>query len=454
MMAFVMKYRRLFIGLIAGVVLALMLAFFLARDQHLYSPAPASLEALPDWIATGEGEASNFGYSVATAGDVNGDGYVDVVIGADRYRQWTGRIYVYLGSASGLSATPIFVATGEGGNNHFGYSVDTAGDVNGDGYDDVIVGAYHYKEFTGRVYVYAGNANGLGTTPVFTVTGEKPNTYFGRSVGAAGDVNGDGYDDVIVGAQAYDSWTGRVYVYTGSPDGLAATPIFTASGEGPSNSFGRCAGTAGDVNGDGYSDIVIGAHSYGDFQGRVYVYAGSADGIGATPAFTATGEQANSHFGYSAGTAGDVNKDGYDELFVGADGQSNNQGSVYVYAGSVSGLSAIPIFTVTGEGEHNHFGHSVSTAGDVNGDGYDDVIVGAYGYSDSTGRVYVYPGNADELSITPIFSATGEDPSSSFGRSVGTAGDVNGKGHTDLIIGACGYDDYTGRAYIYLGEGE
>jgi hypothetical protein len=208
------------------------------------------------------------------------------------------------------------------------------------------------------------------------------------------------------------------------------------------------------VNGDGYSDVVVGAHGYGDFEGRIYVYPGSADGLGPVPTFTATGEQVNDHFGYSAGTAGDVNRDGYDDIIVGASGQGKNTGSVYVYAGSSDGLSATPIFTATGEGEHNDFGYSLSTAGDTNGDGYDDVIVGAYHYNDSTGRVYVYPGNANGLSITPILSVTGEGPASSFGRSVGTAGDVNGKGHADLVIGACGYDEYTGRAYLYLGEGE
>jgi hypothetical protein len=449
-----MKSRRLLIGWMVGVVLALTLVVFLILDRCANAPSFASLDSCPDWMATGEGEANNFGYRVAAAGDVNGDGYADVVVGADRYKQFTGRTYVYLGSASGLSATPIFTATGEGSNNHFGYAVDTAGDVNGDGYDDIIVGAYHYREFTGRVYVYAGNANGLSATPVLTITGEGPNIYFGRAVGAAGDVNGDGYDDVIVGAQAYDNWTGRVYVYAGIPSGLDANPIFIASGEGPADSFGRSVGAVGDVNGDGYSDVVVGAHGYGDFHGRIYVYAGSADGLGAAPMFTATGEEANSHLGYSAGTAGDVNKDGYDDLIVGAHCRGNNRGWVYVYAGSSNGLSATPIFTATGEGEHNHFGFAVSTAGDANGDGYDDVIVGAYHHNDATGRVYVYPGNARGLSITPIFSATGEGAANSFGRSVGTAGDVNGKGHADLVVGACGYDDYTGRAYVYLGEGE
>jgi hypothetical protein len=447
-----MKTRWWLIGSMGGVALALMLALLLALDRNASSPAHAPMDAAPDWIATGEREANNFGYSVNTAGNVNGDGYADVVVGADRYKQFTGRAYVYLGNASGLSVTPVFTATGEDVNNHFGYSVDTAGDVNGDGYDDIIVGAYHYKEFTGRVYVYAGNADGLSATPVVTITGEGPNIYFGRSVGAAGDVNGDGYDDVIVAAQAYDNWTGRVYVYAGSRSGLGETPIFVGDGEGPSNSFGRCVGTAGDVNADGYSDVVVGAPGYDDFQGRIYVYTGSADGLGAVPTFTATGEGVNGQFGYSAGAAGDVNGDGYDDLIVGANRQSKNTGWVYLFAGSSEGLSAPPIFTAIGEGEQDQFGYSVSTAGDMNADGYDEVAVGAYHYNDSTGRVYVFSGNANGLSITPILSVTGEGPASSFGRSVGTAGDVNGKGHADLVIGACGYDNYTGRAYLYLGE--
>ncbi len=447
-----MKTGRSLIGWIGRAALALSLASILSLGQGACSPASAPLDTSPDWTATGEGQANNFGISVAAAGDVNGDGFADVVVGADRYKQFTGRAYVFLGSAGGLSATPVFTATGETDNNHFGYSVDTAGDVNGDGYDDIIVGAYHYREFTGRVYIYGGSANGPIAAPIRTLTGEVPKSYFGRAVAAAGDVNGDGYDDVIVGAPAYDDWTGRVYVYPGSPGGVGATPMFVAGGEGRSNSFGRCVGTAGDVNGDGYSDVVVGANGYGGFRGRVYVYTGSAHGLGAQPSFTATGEAIDGQFGYSAGTAGDVNGDGYDDLLVGASRQSNSTGSVYVFAGSSQGLSAAPIFTATGEGEQDQFGYSVSAAGDANGDGYDDIIVGAYHYDDSTGRAYVFAGNAGGLSPTPIVCLTGEGPASSFGRSVSTAGDVNRKGRADLVVGACGYDHYTGRVYVYLGE--
>ncbi len=447
-----MKIRKLFIGIFLGVVLVLMLALLLDHHPQVFSPASAPLEVIPDWIANGEEQDNHFGYSVTKAGDVNGDGYSDIVIGADRYKQFTGRVYVYLGSSEGLSATPAFTATGEGVNNHFGYAVDSAGDVNGDGYDDIIVDAYHNNGFTGRVYVYAGGPKGLSANPIFTATGEGRNTYFGRSVGAAGDVNGDGYDDVIVGAQGYGNWAGKIYVFAGCPAGLDATPIFTATGESSSDSFGRSIGTVGDLNGDGYADVVIGAPSYADFTGRIYIYTGSTDGLSNHLTLTITGEEVKDQFGYSVGTAGDVNKDGYDDLIIGADGYGNNSGRIYVYTGSINGLNSTPIFTITGEAENNHFGYAVSTSGDMNGDGNADIIVGAYQYNGSTGRVYAYPGTTSGLGSSPILIATGEDPASSFGRSVGTAGDVNGDGYDDIIVGALAYNHWTGRVYVYFGK--
>lgn len=272
-----MKTRRLLIGLMAGVVLVLALALFLVLDRHAYSPASAPLEASPDWIATGEGEASNFGFSVGTAGDANGDGYVDVIVGADRYKQFTGRLYVCAGSADGLGAAPAFTATGEQVNGHFGYSADTAGDVNRDGYDDLIVGADCQSNNMGRVYVYAGSTNGLSATPIFTAAGEGEGNHFGYAVSTAGDTNGDGYDDVVVGAYPYSDSTGRVYVYPGNADGLSITPVLLATGEGPASSFGRSVSTAGDVNGKGHADLIVGACGYDVYTGRAYVYLGEAE---------------------------------------------------------------------------------------------------------------------------------------------------------------------------------
>ncbi len=447
-----MKHRRLFIGSMASFTLILTFILFNTdhRDQSVNNIAP--MDPSPDWTATGEGEANNFGYSVGSAGDVNADGYADIIVGADRYKHFTGRVYVYLGSADGPHTTPVFIASGEDVNNHFGYSVGTAGDVNGDGYDDIVVGAYHYKNFTGRVYIYTGNADGLSAAPFAILTGETQNIYFGRSVGTAGDVNGDGYDDIILGAQAFDNWTGQVFVFAGSPNGVSATPIFTATGEGPSDSFGHSVGTAGDVNRDGYDDMIIGAHGYADFTGRTYIYLGGADGLSNTRALTITGENTNDFFGYSSSTAGDVNGDNYADILVGASSYKNGTGRAYVYAGSINGLSATPIFVITGEAEKNYFGFSVGEAGDVNGDGCADIIIGAYHYSDSTGQIYVYFGNKEGMNTTPAFTVKGEGPLNSFGHSVNTAGDVNAEGYDDIIVGAKAYDNWTGRVYIYFGE--
>jgi hypothetical protein len=385
---------------------------------------------------------------VGTAGDVDGDGYDDVIVGGDQYKEFTGRAYVYAGGPSGLSARPIFVATGEDVNNHFGYAVGTAGDVNGDGYDDLIVGAYHHANFRGRAYIYTGESDGLAEPASIVLAGEGPDDYFGRSVATAGDVNGDGFDDVIVGAQAYDESTGRAYVYAGGPSGLSAKPVFVITGEGPSSSFGQSVATAGDVDGDGYDDIIVGAHGYDHGTGRIYVYGGDGGALKASPIFVVTGKGRGERYGFATGTAGDVNGDGYSDVIVGAYGAREGRGQVYVYSGGPQGLGIRPAFTTTGEVAGDWFGRSVGMAGDVNGDGYDDVIVGAPNHDHNRGRVYLYAGGPGGLNAAPLLTLDGTDPNSWYGHAVGLAGDVDGDSLGEVIIGAYGHGDWTGSACV------
>ena len=345
-------------------------------------------------VLTGEAASSDFGYFVASAGDVNGDGYDDVVVGAYGYSSNTGRAYVYLGGPSGLATAAATTLTGETAGDAFGWPVAPAGDVNGDGYDDVVVGAPWNSSFTGRAYVYLGGAGGLSTSAATTLGGEAVNNYFGQSVATAGDVNFDGYADLVVGAYGYGSNTGRAYVYLGGASGLSTTAVTTLTGEAISNSFGQSVATAGDVDGDAYADVVVGAWGYSTNTGRAYVYLGSANGTAATATTTLTGESAASRFGVSVATAGDVNGDGYADLAIGASGYSGLTGRAYVYLGGAGGLSTSAATTLGGEAVNNYFGGSVATAGDVNGDGYSDVVVGAPGYSSFTGRAYVYLGGA------------------------------------------------------------
>ena len=298
--------------------------------------------------------------SVSGAGDVNGDGYADVIVGAycyDNGETDEGRAYVYHGSVTGLGAAAAWTAESNQASAYFGYSVSGAGDVNGDGYADVIVGAYYYdngETDEGRAYVYHGSVTGLGAAAAWTAESNQASARFGYSVSGAGDVNGDGYADVIVGAYYYDngeSNEGRAYVYHGSVTGLGAAAAWTAESNQASAYFGHSVSGAGDVNGDGYADVIVGAHYYDNGEtdeGRAYVYHGSVTGLGAAAAWTAESNQASAYFGYSVSGAGDVNGDGYADVIVGAycyDNGETNEGRAYVYHGSVTGLGAAAAWT-------------------------------------------------------------------------------------------------------------
>jgi len=191
----------------------------------------------PAWTAESNKESAGFGYAVGTAGDVNGDGCSDVIVGAAYYdndQVSEGRAYVYHGSTGGLAVSPAWIAEGNLAGSLFGYAVGTAGDVNGDGYSDVIIGTPGWdngQTDEGRAYVYCGSVAGLAVSPGWTVESDQAGAALGRSVGTAGDVNGDGYSDVIVGAPYYSNGQmneGRAFVYHGSAGGPAASPAWTA----------------------------------------------------------------------------------------------------------------------------------------------------------------------------------------------------------------------------------
>ena len=205
--------------------------------------------------------------------------------------------------------------------------------------------------------------------------------------------------------------------------------------------------TAGDVNGDGYSDVVVGAWGNASATGKANLYLGGASGLSPTLSWTAMGEVAGDRFGTSVVAAGDLNGDGYSEVLVGADGYSTGKGKAYLYLGSdMAPYLVASGWTATGEAEGDELGNSVGTAGDVNGDGYSDAVVGAWGNASATGKAYLYLGSASGLSTGPSWTASGEAANDAFGASVATAGDVNGDGYSDVIVGA------SGMAYSYLGN--
>jgi len=385
------------------------------------------------------------GWSVSGAGDVNGDGIPDFIAGALYADNGlaSGSAYVY----SGANGTLLYQFDGQNSADRFGESVSAAGDVNGDGFDDLIVGADSSDNggsSSGSAYIYSGVNGAL----LYQWDGQKPADRFGGTVSGAGDVNGDGFDDVIVGADGVDNNggnSGAAFVYSGANAAL----LYQFDGQNADDHLGRSVSGAGDLNGDGFDDVFIGADgadNNGSNSGSAYVYSG-ANG---TLLYRFDGQNPGDTLGGSVSRAGDVNSDGFEDLIVGAFRSDNNgfeSGSAYVYSGANGAL----LYQWDGENSSDHFGWSVSGAGDVNGNGHDDVIVGANNSSNNSvgsGSAYVYSGAHGSL----LYQWDGQSSSDRFGGSVSGAGDVNGDGFDDVIVGADSSDAFrfdSGTAYVY-----
>ncbi len=415
---------------------------------------------------------AKFGYSVASAGNVNGDGYSDIIVGAPQFSNGQsneGAFFVYHGSVTGISTTAAAMVESNQTSAFYGISVASAGDVNGDGYSDVIVGAEDYDNGEldeGAAFIYHGSSTGIITTPAAMVETNQADARI-RGVASAGDVNGDGYSDVIVGSPLYDNGEineGAAFVYLGSATGISTTMSALIESNQISAQMGLSVASAGDVNGDGYSDIIVGVSLFDNGQsdeGAAFIYHGSQTGISTTSAAMVESNQANSYFGTSVASAGDVNGDGYSDIIVGAflfDNGQSDEGAAFVYHGGPDGLKTTSNWQVLEAQGGANYGLSVASAGDVNSDGFSDVVVGAYiydqGFTDN-GKAFLYMGSATGLSTTASWTAVGIMGNEYFGRAVAAAGDVNGDGYGDVLVGAYGYTNgqsQEGRAYLYYGS--
>ena len=425
------------------------------------------------WSPTGAKSYAYFGRVVAPAGDVNADGYGDVLVAAP-YDSATfageGRVFLYLGSANGLATSPAWSTAGGQGGAGAGIGTAPAGDVNGDGYGDVLVGMESWDSATfqdvGRVFVFHGGPGGLALSPNRILSCPSPNVehFFGRDLDTAGDVNGDGYDDIIVGGAGYQVGAparGAAWIWHGSASGIPAAPAAILPGRVQSSgNFGYALSNAGDVDGDGYADVIVGAFGEdGPFAncGAVSLYRGSAGGIITTPDTTIYGLNADSNLGYSLAGLGDYNGDGYCDFAVGEPGGTFDMahtrgGFIRRFYGGPNGvlsgdLTVGPIYVA-----EERYGTNVVALGDVNGDGFADYAGMGMNFPANTGRFSVVLGDGEEGLFGPISyppPGTGNVP---WGESMATSGDVNGDGIAEILVGSFADDvaPYTaaGRAHL------
>ncbi|MFP2924494.1 alkaline phosphatase D family protein [Pyxidicoccus sp. 3LG] len=489
----VRKVRRRAAALLSLGLAAMGLAPGAAR-AGIACPPKASYHGLVLTPASGGGSNTVFdGFGGAVAwGDFNRDGYEDLAVGAsedDIGSASSGAVFVFPGSPTGLgTGTRLTQAAGGGADepdDRFGFSLAT-GDFNNDGYDDLAVGApleNRVADNAGVIYVFPGSATGLqgGTFKDHAALGGVPDAWdqLGYAL-AAGDFNHDGYDDLAASAPV-ENGGGSVFILRGSGTGLQPASIKTQAQGGGSNTVGDRFGqalAAGDHNGDGYDDLFIGA-PYEDVEGEtiadsgaVFVFKGSAAGLGTGTSFTQTvadgGDEPGDHFGSSL-ALGDFNHDGKADLVVGAPdeapGGRPKGGSIFILPGTAGSLSGYWLSQENSGGDpveaQDRFGGALA-AGDVDGDGYDDLVVGAANESPTgsinSGAVFLYAGAPANLQtgrrLTQQELGTVNEQGDGFGAAL-AIGDSNGDGKGDVAVGAPGEapssDPKSGMVGVYRG---
>jgi len=519
------------------------------------------LDGTDGFVLDGLAAFDRLGYDVAGAGDINGDGIDDIIVGAPYAQPGatvdTGEAYVIYGSMApfpadfdltSLDGTNGFRITNDLGlpNERLGHAVTGLGDINGDGFDDFAVGSFKGSKPNGQGgvtsdvgkswIVFGTGADQPATLEVttlngsngFTIVGDRADDYAGRVVTSAGDINGDGFEDILIGADRTDTNgnnSGGAYVIYGTDQGFASEIdlLDVQNGDGSVGTYivgeeagdraGRDIHATGDINGDGFDDLIIGSYEFSEQAtdpttgaplfdpvtgdpiidqniGRAHVVFGDSNGLGGTldlgdldgsDGFELKGLAAGDKTGRSVSGTGDLNGDGIDDIIVGAyeaDENGNASGKLYVVYGTTTAFSAdfdlalldgTNGFVIEGETAGSETGFDVSDVGDINGDGIDDVLIGStsqfgaasgsyvvFGKDSQTGDLFNATLDLGNLDGTDGFQIPDEVGNNLTGFSVSGAGDVNADGVNDLIIGAsratADGNNVAGKAYVVFGN--
>ncbi|MEM7305455.1 MAG: FG-GAP-like repeat-containing protein [Planctomycetota bacterium] len=389
---------------------------------------------------------------VAAAGDVNADGLEDFVVGfSQEYsgKRVFGAAHLFLAPARrARHLLPPRSFAFDRSDDGFATAAAGVGDVNGDGFDDVLVGALQSERGGGAFLYYGGSDEVAGPA---TWSGWPASDDFGADVSIVGDVNGDGFDDVAIGAPGFDAGgegKGRVFVYHGSPEGPSIEPDFGwSAGEGTEGT-GQAVAGPGDVNGDGFDDLLVGGTHVPAGVGRCTLLLGSAEGLSAMGSHIWLGDQLG--YGEVVAGAGDVNGDGLADVLLGHpnyDGPARRSGKAELYLGKESGpVEPLPAWEASGTAPVELFGAAVASAGDGDGDALDDVVVGAPGFDgdagEDVGRIVVFRGSPGGLLPAPAWELEGDAAGEGLGSEL-AAGDLNGDGRDDLVLGGPGRSRFT-----------